>query len=244
MLSRSVHWKFSHPPSCFQTISNTHLKTARKRIEPTHPFLCFTSPRSPSFYLFFVLSGVEQMLIIFKSRPLTLSAPFKETEIYCILQLHLSKVYFVKKKKRETKSYCLRSSGSFLNPNEPSGPDTGPSTCSLPWRATSSPPSFQNFLHDQLVDCSTSHGSSHPEPKEEGVHQDGASFGPFMCSSIKGGKTVLVILSLNFCSQFLAPKKMQIQTQRPPLREGGDVDDLVSTSNTYQVFSCLNLAEL
>uniref|UniRef100_A0A8C2QX89 X-ray repair cross-complementing protein 5 n=1 Tax=Capra hircus TaxID=9925 RepID=A0A8C2QX89_CAPHI len=61
---------------------------------------------------------------------------------------------------------------------------------------------------------------------------------------IHGGKTVLVILSLTFCSQFLAPKENANTDTAAAFEEGGDVDDLVSTSNTYQVFSCLNLADL
>ena len=64
-----------------------------------------------------------------------------------------------------------------------------------------------------------------------------------MCSSIKGGKTVLVV-SLTFCSQFLAPKENANADSAAAFEEGGDVDDLVSTFNVYQVFSCLNLAEL
>lgn len=85
MLSRSVHWKFSHPPSCFQTISNTHLKIARKRIEQTHPFLCFTSPRrSPSFYLFCPQWNWVDAYNLLSPNTWSLVLPSKETEIYCM----------------------------------------------------------------------------------------------------------------------------------------------------------------
>ena len=98
---------------------------------------------------------------------------------FIVCQLHLSKVCFCLKK-RETESYWFGMFGSFLNPNKPtyllwkqkweylvsSGSDGGPSTCSLPWRATSSPPSSQELSPCLVSGLLTSHGSSHPEPKE------------------------------------------------------------------------------
>lgn len=65
-----------------------------------------------------------------------------------------------------------------------------------------------------------------------------------MCSSIKGGKAVLVVSCLTFCSQFLAPKENANADTAAAFEEGGDVDDLVSTFNVYQVLSRLNLPEL
>lgn len=55
---------------------------------------------------------------------------------------------------------------------------------------------------------------------------------------------MLVVSSLTFCSQFLAPKENANADSAAAFEEGGDVDDLVSTFKVYRVFSYLNLAEL
>lgn len=53
-----------------------------------------------------------------------------------------------------------------------------------------------------------------------------------------------MVSCLTFCSQFLAPKENANADTAAAFEEGGDVDDLVSTFNVYQVLSRLNLPEL
>ena len=61
--------------------------------------------------------------------------------------------------------------------------------------------------------------------------------------SIQRGKNVIVV-SLTFCSQFLAPKENPSEDTAAVFAEGGDVDDLVSAFNIYQVFSRSKWPEL
>lgn len=60
--------------------------------------------------------------------------------------------------------------------------------------------------------------------------------------SIQRGKNVTVV-SLTFFSQFLEPKENPKEDTAAVFAEGGDVDDLVSAFNTYQVFSGLTSPE-
>ena len=154
---------------------------------------------------------------------------------FIICQLHLSKVCFCLKK-RETESYWFGMFGSFLNPNKPtyllwkqkweylvsSGSDGGPSTCSLPWRATSSPPSSQELSPCLVSGLFNLTWVLSSRTKGRGVHQDGASLGPFACvPPSKEAKLSLWYHAWLSVHSFWPPKKMQTQTQRPPLRRVG-----------------------
>ena len=135
---------------------------------------------------------------------------------------------------KEAETYWLGVFGSFLNPHEPTYPlwkqkwecllslvpDVGPSTCSLPWRAVSLPPSCQElylWLVSGLFNLKI--GPLIQSQMKERTSRWCFFWAICMRSSIKGGKNVLLVLCLTSIHSFWPPKKIQMKTQQLYMRK-------------------------